>query len=257
MKTNNRICKRICKTLLVILSAAPALFSCSSSSPVKPEKQVLDTASASNGAPAWVQDSKTSWIADGGIHRFKSFYSIRGEERISACYSLAKLNVQEDITSEIWADFRALIGHATQGLSESAEDVFHQSRQKETKGVIRGLRFTEAYHQRYLVNGVERIDCFVLSELAESDYRQLRANILNPVVQADPALKKAVQEKHIQLFQDTKPAAQEDSSRDPASEQSSDKAETAPSVPVETKNGSKAPLRTGEILGAGIKLISH
>ena len=177
------------------------LQGCATSGP-KPEnidKQVIDTG-AGTSLPSWVQDTKTSWTSDGNVHKFKAFHSIKGDERLTACYELAKLNAQEQITSEIWMDFKAAVSHSAQGISESTEDLFIQSRNMETRGNLRGLRFSEAFHQRYLVNGVERVDCFVLGELTDSDYRQMRAHILKPILQADQMLRKAIEEKHIDLF---------------------------------------------------------
>lgn len=203
------------------------LQGCSGSGSVKGdkvEKQVLDTG-AGGSVPAWVQDAKVSWVADGNVHRFKAFHSIKGDERLTACYELAKLNAQEQITSEIWADFKAAVSHSTQGVSESTEDVFVQSRNLETRGNIRGLRFAEAFHQRYLVNGMERIDCFVLGELSDADFRQMRSHILSPVVQASPELRKAIEEKHLDLYRSPGSGSEDKPERDPSS--------NAPAAPIE------------------------
>lgn len=170
------------------------------------DKQVLDTG-AGGTTPSWVSDTKISWTEDSNLHRFKAFHSIKGDERLTACYELAKLNARETITSEIWSDFKAAVSHSTQGVSEAAEEILVQSRNLETRGNIRGLRFREAFHQRYLVNGVERIDCYVLGELSDNDYRKIKAHLLSPVVQANPELKKAIEENHRDFFRTTEPKA--------------------------------------------------
>jgi hypothetical protein len=193
-----------------------ALVGCSTGAvrPDKLEKQVIDNGSGGS-PPAWVQDTKVSWIGDGNVHKFKAFHSIKGDERLNACFELARLDAQEQITSEIWADFKATVSHSTNGISESMEDIFVQSRNLETKSNIRGLRFTEAYHQRYLVNGTERVDCFVLGELTDGDYRQMRAHLLSPVVEANPELRKAIEDKHKEMFKGSTSAAP--SERNPSS----------------------------------------
>jgi len=207
------------QTAITAVLASLLLQGCSSGGNTKPdkvEKQVLDTG-GSGSVPAWVQDTKVSWLGDGNVHKFKAFHSIKGDERLTACYELAKLNAQEQITSEIWTDFKAAVSHSTQGISEATEDVFIQSRNLETRGNIRGLRFSEVFHQRFLVNGMERIDCFVLGELTDADFRQMRSHILSPVVQANPELRKVIEGKHLDLFRSAPPNEEKTPARDPSS----------------------------------------
>ena len=223
-------------SLTLTLISGVYIQGCASTAP-KPEKQILDTANIGS-VPSWVQDTKSSWIGENGSHKFKAFYSIKGDERINACYVLAKLNVREEITSEIWSDFKSAVSHSTQGISESMEDIFIQSRNNDTKGNVRGLRFTDTFHQRYLVNGVERIDCYVLSDISDADYRQMRAHLLSPVVQASPELRKAVEEQHMELFRPSKP----ENTPQPAVRNTA--AVTAANVPV--SGASQAPVSAME-----------
>ena len=184
---------------LALLGAVITLSGCASEGLDLRKKQVLDS-KGGKAAPSWVSDSRDTWVGDQNMRHVKSLYSAKGEERLSACYTLAKLNVQEQLVSEIWSEFKAAVSHATDGLSENSEDVFIQSRNNEAKGNIRGLRFSETYHERYVVNGAERIDCYVLAEISEQDLAKMRHQLLNPIVQANPRLKEAAEARHVDFF---------------------------------------------------------
>ncbi len=181
-----------------VLSALALLQACSSTSPAK--KVILDESASK---PSWVTDSKISWEEDSKV-RIKSNQQVRGNERLSACYDIARLNAKSSLISEIQENIKGILDSHEATLSENAEVVLSKSRSAEFEGKISGLRFTEEYFVRYLLMSEERIDCLVLSEIAKDDYNKLKRAILYKVEEADPRIKEQIKEKHIDFFKSDK-----------------------------------------------------
>lgn len=60
----------------------------------------------------------------------------------------------------------------------SAEILLNQSRTSEFQGRVTGVRNLEQYNERPLVNGEERIDCFLLSAIRKTDYDSVRRAVV-------------------------------------------------------------------------------
>jgi hypothetical protein len=152
-----------------------------------------------NGKPEWVQQTKITWN-DGDQVYFRTQYTIRGNERVNACYQLAKHETKETLLREISEDIRGQIDNAQQSISEEAEIVLNQSRTSEYSGKVTGLRFLEQYHERYKVDGTERVDCFVLSSIKKHDYESIRRAVVFKITEVDPALKQALNKRQVEFF---------------------------------------------------------
>jgi hypothetical protein len=125
---------------------------------------------------------------------------IRGNERLSACFDLARLNARSELVSEIQANIKGVLDTHEATLSENAEIILSKSRTEEFGGKISGLRFVEDYSVRYRIGEDERVTCHVLAEIAKDDYTRLKRLILTKVEEADPRLKEQIVNKAIDFF---------------------------------------------------------
>ena len=149
--------------------------------------------------PAWVADPKVTWT-EGDQVFFKTQYSVRGDERLNGCYQLAKLESKETLLREIAEEIRGRIDNAQQSISENAEILLNQSRTSEFQGRVTGVRNLEQYNERTLLNGEERIDCFLLSAIRNSDYESVRRAVVTRVVGADPKLKETLNQRQVDFY---------------------------------------------------------
>lgn len=130
----------------------------------------------------------------------RSSHTVRGDERVNGCYDLARLDAKELLLSELANEVRGRIDNAQQSISENAEAILGKVRSGEFEGRITGLRFTEQYFERYLVGGMERIDCHVLGAINENDYNQVKRNVVHKIADVDPRLKQAITRGQIDFF---------------------------------------------------------
>ena len=189
-----RILRRVRKLLLV---AVLLLGGCASLP--KEGRIFLDSTIHRDSAPAWVKETKVSWEDKDKLF-VRASHTIRGNERINACFDLAKLDSKENILSEIANDVRGTLDNAQESISEDAEVVLGKVRSSEFSGRITGLRFLEQYFERYIVGASERVDCHVLSEIKNTDYNRIKREVVDRITAIDPKIKEAVRNKHVDFF---------------------------------------------------------
>ena len=169
---------------------------------VESQKNVVE-AGNQDSRLLWASGSKITW-SEGDQVFFRSQYTVRGDERVSGCYQLARLDANTTLLREIAEDIRGQIDSAQQSISENAETILNQSVTSDFAGKVSGLRFLEQYHERYNVSSTERIDCYILSNIKRSDYESIRRSVLQKVTEADPGLKAALIKKQIDFFSSVK-----------------------------------------------------
>jgi len=184
-------------TNVLLLLATTSLAACAA----KEKKAVIE---AAPGKPEWVSSTKITWNENDQVF-FRTQYTIRGDERVNGCFQLAKLDTKETLLREISEEIRGQIDSAQQSISESAEVVLNQSRASEFGGKVTGLRYLEQYHERYKVDGSERVDCFILGSIKKSDYESIRRAVVLKLAEVDPGLKQAMNKRQIEFF---KPASE-------------------------------------------------
>lgn len=159
----------------------------------------MDSTTHSDDLPDWAKSTKTSWEKDNKIY-MKATHQVRGNERVAGCYDLARLNAKEAMLSAIANDVRGRIDNAQQSISENAEIVLSKVRTGEFDGRLIGFKINEEYYERYKVEENEKIDCYVLGEIKQSDYDQVKRAVVDRVVAVDPKLKEAIKNKQVDFF---------------------------------------------------------
>ena len=161
-------------------------------------KRVLD--SSSPRRPEWIDSSELTWRDDGKVF-FKGNYVVRGNVRANACIDLAKLNVKENLITEIQEEIKGVLDTAQDSIREDAEIVFSKSQTSKYRGQIRGLRFTRRYWEKYASRDNKvKISCHVLGQINKKQYLKTKRNIVNKITNANKELKEAVIKKQIDFF---------------------------------------------------------
>jgi len=150
---------------------------------------------ASPEKPDWVEETKLTWEDDGRIF-VRSVYTVKGNERLNACFDLAKLDAKESLISEMSNEMKGSVDNAQQSISEDAEVLLGRVISSKFQGRISGLRFLEEYFERYRVGIQERIDCHLLAQISKEDYQKTRQAVIGQQkVEADAKVKDALTQK--------------------------------------------------------------
>lgn len=191
----------IAQTVLLAIITLALTTSCSSL--VAPKGRVfLDSTTHNDSPPDWVKSLKSSWEKDKQIF-VKVTHTIRGDERVNACYDLVAMDAKERILSELANEVRGSLDTAVDSISEDAEVVLGKVRSGEFSGRITGLRINEQYFERYLIADTERVDCHILAQISASDYNTLKRQVVHQVAKADPRIREAIANKQAQFFHKT------------------------------------------------------
>jgi hypothetical protein len=181
-----------------IIIATVMLSGCASSGS-KVGRVFIDSPNHKDSSPEWTQKQKVSWESGSAVY-FRDAHTVRGNERLNACYDLAKLDAKEVLLTELASDVRGRIDNANTSISESTEIVLGKVRTEEFGGRIVGLKTDETWFERYKIGDDERVDCFVLSKIRKSDYDRVKREVVDKVVEADPRIKEAIAKKQIEFF---------------------------------------------------------
>lgn len=189
------------KNRTLMLAIGLALSACSGSG----IKRVVIEESKTR--PNWVDDERLSYEQDDRIW-FKSRDTVRGDQRLNACFLLAANDNREAMLRAIVDGMRGATDEAQADISENAELVLGKVRSGEWSGKIYGFRDEGQFFQRVQIRDeasgsvTERLDCFVLSSIGKSDYAKTRAEVMNRIVAIDPKIKEAIGNKQADFFKE-------------------------------------------------------
>jgi hypothetical protein len=196
----------ILKLLGMGMAFAGLAFMVSCASGPQMRRVFVDSTTHHDDIPDWAKSDKTSWEKDGKIFVMAAS-NARGTDRVDGCYDLARLNAKEQILSEIANDIRGRLDNAQQSISENAEVVLGKVRSGEFEGRLTGLRFTNSYYERYMLGDMQKLSCYVLSEIRQSDYDSVKRAVVDKVVAVDPKIKEAILSKQVEFFKGPAPAS--------------------------------------------------
>lgn len=162
-------------------------------------KVVIDSSVNPESKPEWVGKSQMSWEQNGKI-MMKGIFTIAGHQRVNGCYDLAKVEAKKSLLTSLQEEIKGYLDSGSSGLSESEEIIFKESVSASYKGKIQGMRYSENYFERYVIDQTERIDCFVMMELDKNDYFKLKRSVLNEASKLHPELEQALVQKQINFF---------------------------------------------------------
>ena len=165
-------------------------------------KVTLENSVRSSEVPAWVADYKTNW-EEGDKYYFKTSYTILGSQRINGCYDLAKLELKANVLSEVSEKIKSEINQASEGISDNLDPLIAKAITSETGGEIKGLKVIGQVHERYLINGNEKQECFILGSMDKLDYLNLKGAAFNRALSVSKQVTENIRNRQSQFFQPT------------------------------------------------------
>lgn len=187
---------------LVIICLSIWTFSCQHSPPnLTSEKVILDQ--SYDKKPEWIQKQEVTWTEGKNIY-YKNSYTIRGDQRINACYELARLSLYENIVSEIGSKFKAENNLASEGTLESENDLITKSVTENVSGYLKGIRIKSRGFERYSLKENERVDCHILTEISQSDYEKMKNRINQEIISVSADVAQQVRDKQKRFFANDK-----------------------------------------------------
>lgn len=173
-------------------------YSCASA----PEGQklvVLERSTKGNDLPTWTSNSEMSWNNNDEI-QLKGQYTLKGNQRVNACYDLAKGDARENLVSEMSVNFQSEINSYTQGISADENIELNKMFISQAKNKITGLRVSESAFERVLVNSEERINCFVLFSISKKSYQENMANAKSEVSKVNSEIIEKMKSRGLDFF---------------------------------------------------------
>lgn len=190
----------ICCLVLIGISG------CSTNSKIaEKRRQVIDNTYHGENLPEWTRDGKSSWD-DGKNVVFKAEHTIRGDQRVNACFDLAKMDLKENVVTEISANIKGEINLASEGISEASETALTKSFTQQIEVNISGLKHKEQLFERYLNGDTERVDCFVMATMTHHDYEMLKTNVLQKAARSNSELAEILRKRQSEFFVKNLPA---------------------------------------------------
>lgn len=160
-------------------------------------KRVLDR--SYDEKPDWLTNQDVSW-KDSGLVFYKSTYTVRGDQRINACYDLARLGLFETVLTEVRSELKASNDLASEGTSENEDSLLVKSLSETLQGTLKGVRVKSKAFERYEINEVERVDCHILTEISEKDYLKIKNEIKTAQTSVTEDVAQAVRGKQKRFF---------------------------------------------------------
>lgn len=172
---------------------------CSSNGVKEQAKTVLERSTKENSLPNWVSDSKVNWVKEDKIF-YKSQYSIRGDQRINACFDLARAEAKEKLIDEIKTNFKGETNSYIQGASELDNQELNKMFVSSVNSIISGFRLSETAYERYSIGNTERVDCFVLYEMTTKDLNDLKIRMQTRGSTVNKEIQKAIDERGVSFL---------------------------------------------------------
>lgn len=169
---------------------------------IKESRVVIDNSFGNkNSLPEWVRDSRASWIDPDSKHlKYKTTYTIRGDQRTNACFELAKLEIKQNVISEISTSITGELNLASDGMNENSEIIITKSFNEQFSALVKGLKFESQFFERYVIADNERIDCFVQATMSPEDYQLLKKELINKMEKMSSQVAEAVRKKQVNFF---------------------------------------------------------
>lgn len=165
------------------------------------ERRFLDSSNHENKPPLWVKDLDVRSEDETKV-QLKVTHTIRGDQRLNACFDMARLDLSEELLKEVAENLRGALDNAETHISEEAEVVLGKVRSSDYSGQLSGVIVKSRYFERYQIKDAERIDCHLLGEISKSDYRKLKQRIIDKLSQVDSKIKEAIAKKQVDFFKD-------------------------------------------------------
>ena len=188
------------KKRIALISVEVLIFAGCANTPVSSKNtKIIIEQSYSGSKPEWIAKDLISWSDDQLVY-FKTSYTIRGDQRVNGCYELAKLLINETLVGEIKSEVKAESNLANEGISEGNDVLLTKSITHTSEGIVKGLRSIAQAYERSLTNEIERVECFVLTQIPKSEYAALKSQSINNLLSVKREVAEAVRKRQSEFF---------------------------------------------------------
>jgi len=193
---------KIIKKILRLLIGLILFQGCQHTAPtLNLEKRILDQ--SYEDKPDWIKKTDVTWT-EGSFIYYKNTFTVRGDQRVNACYELARLGLYESLISEIGSEIKAENNLASEGTLESESDLINKSVSENLSGYLKGVKVKSKAFERYVVKDNERVDCHLLTEISKSDYEKMKNRIGQEILSVSAEVTQALREKQKRFFSSEK-----------------------------------------------------
>lgn len=179
------------------------LTGCAVSGVNEQHRIVLEKSSRESAMPGWISDSQVTWLKADKVF-YKSQYSVRGDQRVNACFDLVKAEAKEKLVDEIRSNFKSETNGYTQGAGEIDNQELNKMFVSSVNSIISGFRLSESAYERYSINNNERIDCFVLYEMSLKDLTDLKLRMQSNKSNVNKEIQQAIIDRGVSFLTNTK-----------------------------------------------------
>jgi hypothetical protein len=179
---------------LVIWTTGCASSSRNTSSPESREAVLLETSLPDRARADWAIDAKFSEEAQGRLFG-EGRYDGLGNERLSLCQRLADTRISVQLAEEIGTQVKSELISMTEGLDERVDPAVIENIMTEARAELKGLRITDRYFERSLVNGTERISCFSRGSMSLKEFERAKVGLRHSLLDRSPELRRLIQER--------------------------------------------------------------
>lgn len=187
----------------ILMLGLQVMLGCASNQKAGQGRVILENSMKGEDLPKWVSDPKTNWEQESQLY-FKSNYTVAGNQRVNGCWDLAKLEMKESLLSELAQDIKGEINLANEGISEGLDPLITKSIRTNIEGQVRGLKTQEQVFERYTINQIERVDCYVMGSMSKGDYAVLKNSVLKNLASVSAEVAAAVRKRQKEFFTEQK-----------------------------------------------------
>lgn len=184
------------RKLIMILSSL-MFVGCATHSGKPIGRRIIDSAYEAGNRPAWVSDSRVTWQDEDDVYK-RTAITLRGDQRIDSCFTLANAELRESFLLEINSMLKSELNIATEGTSEGDPQTVSKMILQITSGSANNIRVRESTYERYKVGESERIECFVLGSISKENYAKLRQNVFQKAI--SPKIQAAIEKRGENFF---------------------------------------------------------
>ncbi len=148
---------------------------------------VIENSMGTTARPDWLQTTTIFEEKDSNLF-FTGIFSGQGSSRLSTCYRLAEADIQVRMAQEISHRVKSELLQMAEGMSEQLEPAVLDSLLVEAKAQIDGLRLTDRFYERALVNGAERVDCFARARISLGDFMRAKQGLTRSLADQRPEI---------------------------------------------------------------------
>ncbi len=152
------------------------------------KRVVIENSNGTTSRPDWLTTTTIFEEKDSHLF-FTGFFAGQGSNRLSTCYRLAEADIQVRMAQEISQRVKSELLQMAEGMSEQVEPAVLDSLLVEAKAQIDGLRLTDRFYERALVNGSERVDCFARARISLGDFMRAKQGLTRSLADQRPEIR--------------------------------------------------------------------